>query len=117
MKVARTERLPDRTDAQIRIYTCPICGDEMRLTVWADDLLVEAFGCGAWVLPDCAARQRPLERVGECLDEAPGRAEIATSPTSQPHIPGVDAVQEFLVRIASRCVLPASVRLSGGSLC
>jgi hypothetical protein len=39
MKVARTERLPNQTDAQIRIYTCPICGHEMRLTVWADDLL------------------------------------------------------------------------------
>jgi hypothetical protein len=39
MKLARTERLPDQTDAHIRIYTCPICGHEMRLTVWADDLL------------------------------------------------------------------------------
>ena len=39
MKVAHTERLPDQTDAQIRIYTCRICGHEMRLTVWADDLL------------------------------------------------------------------------------
>ena len=39
MKVARYERLPDQIDAHIRIYTCPICGHEMRLTVWADDLL------------------------------------------------------------------------------
>jgi hypothetical protein len=39
MKLARTERLPAQTNAHIRIYTCPICGHEMRLTVWADDLL------------------------------------------------------------------------------
>ena len=39
MKVARTERVPDQTDAHIRIYNCPVCGHEMRLTVWADDLL------------------------------------------------------------------------------
>jgi hypothetical protein len=39
MKVARTERLPDQTDAHIRIYNCSVCGHEMRLTVWADDLL------------------------------------------------------------------------------
>ena len=39
MKLARTERLPDQTDAHIRIYTCALCGHEMRLTVWADDLL------------------------------------------------------------------------------
>ena len=37
MKLARTERLPDQTDA--RICICPICGHEMRLAVWADDLL------------------------------------------------------------------------------
>jgi hypothetical protein len=39
MKVARYERLPDQIDTHIRIYICPICGHEMRLTVWADDLL------------------------------------------------------------------------------
>ena len=39
MKVARTERVPDQTDAHIRIYNCRVCAHEMRLTVWADDLL------------------------------------------------------------------------------
>jgi hypothetical protein len=38
MKVARTERVPDQTDADIRIYNCLACSHEMRLTVWADDL-------------------------------------------------------------------------------
>ena len=32
VKVARTERVPDQTDAHIRIYNCPVCGHEMRLT-------------------------------------------------------------------------------------
>ena len=39
MKVARTEQVPDQTDAHIRVYKCRVCGHEMRLTVWADDLL------------------------------------------------------------------------------
>ena len=39
MKVARTEQVPDQTDAHIRVYNCRVCGHEMRLTVWADDLL------------------------------------------------------------------------------
>src|SRR5262249_37745890 len=39
MKLARTERLPDQTGAHIRIYTCRICGKEMRLRVGVDDLL------------------------------------------------------------------------------
>jgi hypothetical protein len=32
MQIARVE---DRTDAQIRIYDCPACEHEMRLTVWS----------------------------------------------------------------------------------
>jgi hypothetical protein len=39
MKVARTERVPDQSDAHIRVYNCGVCGHEMRLTVWADELL------------------------------------------------------------------------------
>jgi hypothetical protein len=39
MKIARTEQLPDQSDAQIRVYGCRVCGHEMRLTVWADELL------------------------------------------------------------------------------
>ena len=38
MQIARDE-LTDRTDAAIRIYKCPICQHEMRLTVWSKDLL------------------------------------------------------------------------------
>jgi hypothetical protein len=39
MQITRVGKLPDRTDAQIRIYNCPACQHEMRLTVWSNDLL------------------------------------------------------------------------------
>jgi hypothetical protein len=39
MRVAGVDELANRTDAQIRIYKCPSCQHEMRLTVWASDLL------------------------------------------------------------------------------
>jgi hypothetical protein len=38
MKLDRIEHLLPETDARIRIYVCPMCGHEVRLTVWADDL-------------------------------------------------------------------------------
>jgi len=38
MQLTRIEELPDRTDAQIRIYNCSACHHEMRLTVWSEDL-------------------------------------------------------------------------------
>lgn len=37
MQLARVEELSDRT--QIRFYNCTACRHEMRLTVWASDLL------------------------------------------------------------------------------
>jgi len=39
MKLARTEAFRPQTDAQIRVYSCAQCGHEMRLTVWADDVV------------------------------------------------------------------------------
>jgi hypothetical protein len=39
MQITRIDELPDRTDAKIRIYNCPACQHEMRLTVWSQDLL------------------------------------------------------------------------------
>jgi len=39
MQVAGVDELSNRIDAQIRIYKCPTCQHEMRLTVWASDLL------------------------------------------------------------------------------
>ena len=39
MKAAGVDDLPDQSDTQIRIYKCPACHHEMRLTVWADDQL------------------------------------------------------------------------------
>ena len=43
MQLTRIEELPDRTDAQIRIYNCSACHHEMRLTVWSEDLPI-SFG-------------------------------------------------------------------------
>ena len=37
MQIASVDRLPERSDAVIRIYKCPACGHEMRLTVWTTD--------------------------------------------------------------------------------
>ena len=39
MQLTRIDALPDRADAQIRIYHCPACQHEMRLTIWAGELL------------------------------------------------------------------------------
>jgi len=39
MKAAGVDDLPDQSDTQIRIYKCPACHHEMRLTVWVDNQL------------------------------------------------------------------------------
>jgi len=39
MQATGVDPLPDQTDAQIRIYKCPACQHEMRLTVWVDNQL------------------------------------------------------------------------------
>jgi hypothetical protein len=35
MEIASIERLPEGSDADVRVYHCSACHDEMRLTVWA----------------------------------------------------------------------------------
>ena len=35
MEVASIERLPEGSDADVRVYRCIVCQHEMRLTVWA----------------------------------------------------------------------------------
>jgi hypothetical protein len=37
MRIASQEPSPQKGDAHIRIYKCPSCAREMRLTVWASD--------------------------------------------------------------------------------
>jgi hypothetical protein len=37
MQLASLDPLPERSDAHIRVYNCPACRHEMRLTVWATD--------------------------------------------------------------------------------
>jgi hypothetical protein len=37
MKIVGVDALLNSIDAQIRIYKCPSCQHEMRLTVWMDD--------------------------------------------------------------------------------
>ena len=39
MRSAGIESLPERSDTHIRIYDCPACHHEMRLTVWGPDVL------------------------------------------------------------------------------
>lgn len=34
MQVARTCSVPESADTHIRVYVCPTCHHEMRLTVW-----------------------------------------------------------------------------------
>jgi hypothetical protein len=41
MRIASIERLPERSDAGIRVYNCPACSHEMRLTVWTSTLRLE----------------------------------------------------------------------------
>jgi len=38
MQIASLNQLSERSDAQIRVYSCPACHNEMRLTVWATDI-------------------------------------------------------------------------------
>jgi hypothetical protein len=37
MCIASLDPIPESSHAQIRIYKCPSCAREMRLTVWASD--------------------------------------------------------------------------------
>ena len=51
MQIARVEILPTRTDAKIRVYNCPICHHELRLTVWSQDLLMNDASEEASTIP------------------------------------------------------------------
>jgi hypothetical protein len=37
MRIASVDPAPATSDAYIRVYKCPSCAREMRLTVWASD--------------------------------------------------------------------------------
>jgi hypothetical protein len=37
MHITSINRLAERTDTHIRVYVCPACHYEMRLTVWGAD--------------------------------------------------------------------------------
>ena len=39
MKVFSVTPVSERRDTYIRVYKCPSCQHELRLTVWTDDLL------------------------------------------------------------------------------
>jgi hypothetical protein len=41
MQIASLDRLPGRSDAYVRVYNCPVCHHERRLTVWAADTPAE----------------------------------------------------------------------------
>ncbi len=40
MQFADARAVPDRCDAHIRVFTCPSCDHELRLTVWSADATV-----------------------------------------------------------------------------
>ena len=37
MQIAGVDRIQERSDVHIRVYNCPSCHHEMRLTVWGND--------------------------------------------------------------------------------
>jgi hypothetical protein len=39
MRIANINPLPESTDTHIRIYDCPACDHQLRLTVWGSDAL------------------------------------------------------------------------------
>ena len=43
MEVASIERLPEGSDAAVRVYRCTACHHEMRLTVWHAEAEVAAY--------------------------------------------------------------------------
>ena len=40
MHIAGVNPLPDRADTHIRVYDCPACRHEMRLTVWGAEAVL-----------------------------------------------------------------------------
>jgi hypothetical protein len=44
MRIASLDPAPQSSDAHIRIYKCPSCAREMRLTVWSGGLEIVARG-------------------------------------------------------------------------
>jgi hypothetical protein len=39
MRIASFDSSPKRSDTHIRVYDCPACHHEMRLTVWGTDVV------------------------------------------------------------------------------
>jgi hypothetical protein len=39
LQTAKVDPFPEATDMHIRVYNCPACQHEMRLTVWGADAL------------------------------------------------------------------------------
>ena len=42
MQIANLDRLPGRNDVYVRVYNCPACHHERRLTVWAAETVAES---------------------------------------------------------------------------
>lgn len=39
MRIAKIDPSPERSDTHIRVYNCPACRHETRLTVWGRDAM------------------------------------------------------------------------------
>jgi hypothetical protein len=40
MDIARTHSVPESTETHIRVYSCPACRRELRLTVWGAEQMI-----------------------------------------------------------------------------
>ena len=41
MQIASLDQLPGRSDVYVRVYNCPACHQERRLTVWGTDTVAQ----------------------------------------------------------------------------
>jgi hypothetical protein len=88
MHVVQTCPIPDVTKTHIRVYACPACGHELRLTVWGAEQASEdalppsdrrASVLGA---PSSISRRFPPPRVESRLDDVESRSNPTTFTTA-----------------------------------
>jgi hypothetical protein len=61
MQIASLDQLPGRSDAYVRVYNCPACHHERRLTVWATDTAAQR--------PRRLADAPPVEKLSPISDK------------------------------------------------
>ena len=61
MRIASLDQLPGRSNAYVRVYNCPACHHERRLTVWATDTAAQR--------PRGLADAPPVEKLSPISDK------------------------------------------------